>query len=101
MAGERYFLSGGEDPDLRNGRQFGGRKNEDRLRKVHFSGNLLQFVIAQTGRFRHDEDAIASTSADTLFYEFATRAGYQMAKSRANVRYQPRLLANLETSDAK
>src|SRR5262249_12973855 len=41
MAGKRYFLRGSEDPDFCDGRQFGRWKNEDRLREVHFPGNLL------------------------------------------------------------
>jgi hypothetical protein len=67
-------------------------------RAIETHGRLFETVggIDASGRLRHNEEAAARCAVESLWFQYATRAGFNIAKSRSNIRYRPRVLANVQ-----
>jgi hypothetical protein len=66
-------------------------------RVIETTGRLFETVggIDASGRLRHNEQAIAQCAVESLWFQYATQAGFRMAKSRSNIRYRARVLGGV------
>jgi hypothetical protein len=66
-------------------------------RTIETTGRVFETIsgIDASGRMKHNTQAVIQAAAESLWFQYATRPGFEVVKSRSNIRYRPRVLGNL------